>query len=56
MLIVLLANLISNLVTNHFFYDHLKDQYIHEIYQIEMPEQAALICIGAHYSEPKPGE
>lgn len=31
MLSALLANIISNLVSKHSFYDHLKNQYIHEI-------------------------
>lgn len=37
MLTALLANLVSNLVSKHSFYDHLKDQYIHEVYQSEFP-------------------
>lgn len=39
MLTALLANIIANLVTSHSFYDHIKDQYIHEMYRGEMPEK-----------------
>lgn len=42
MLTALLANLISNAITTHPFYDHLKDQYIHELYQAELPEHGKL--------------
>jgi len=36
MLTALLANLVSNLVTRHSFYDQLKVQYIQEIHRVEV--------------------
>lgn len=36
MMTALLANLVSNLVSKHSFYDHLKDQYIHEVHLEEV--------------------
>ena len=35
MLTALVANLVSNFISKHSFYDHLKDQYIREIHQSE---------------------
>jgi H+/Cl- antiporter ClcA len=41
MLTALAANLASNFVSRHSFYDHLKDQYIREIHRLEV-QQAAM--------------
>jgi H+/Cl- antiporter ClcA len=41
MLTALAANLASNFVSRHSFYDHLKDQYIREIHRLEV-QQAAI--------------
>ena len=40
MLTALLANLASNLVTRHSFYDQLKTQYIQEIHRTEKQAEA----------------
>ncbi len=39
MLTALLANLVSNLISRHSFYEHLKVQYIHDIHQSEVQEK-----------------
>jgi H+/Cl- antiporter ClcA len=39
MITALTANLISNLVSKHSFYDHLKDQYIHEVHLTEVQDK-----------------
>ena len=39
MITALLANLVSNMVSKHSFYDHLKDQYIHEVHQSEVQDK-----------------
>lgn len=41
MLTALSANLISNLITRHSFYDQLKVKYIHELHKTEAEEMAA---------------
>ena len=38
MMTALIANLISNFVSRHSFYDHLKDQYIQRIHQSEVQQ------------------
>ncbi|RTQ51604.1 chloride channel protein [Hymenobacter gummosus] len=43
MLAALFANLVSNLVNRHSFYDQLKHQYIREIHQSEAQEGAAAV-------------
>lgn len=40
MLTALAANLASNFISRHSFYDHLKDQYIREIHHQELQQQA----------------
>lgn len=42
MFTALLANIIANLISKHSFYDHLKDQYIHNIHKDELPATSRL--------------
>ena len=39
MVTALVANLISNFISKHSFYDHLKDQFIHEIHETEVEQK-----------------
>lgn len=43
MLTALLANLVANLISRHSFYEHLKEQYIHDIHRSEIQEKVVVV-------------
>ncbi len=43
MLTALAANLVANFISRHSFYDHLNDQYVHDIHQSEWQKNDSLL-------------